>query len=96
MRLKQKPSLFMFSMFYLQSHRDTVSSIGIVRGKSLPLVDSCDHICYFRHALALDECRVKFMPECIFKDEQNGKQDRKEREEGRVKEVWFPGSHSDV
>jgi uncharacterized protein (DUF2235 family) len=45
--------------------RDTVSSIGIVRGRNLPLTDSCDHICYFRHALALDERRVKFLPECI-------------------------------
>ncbi|KZP18246.1 hypothetical protein FIBSPDRAFT_703355, partial [Athelia psychrophila] len=44
---------------------DTVSSIGIFKGMTLPLTDSCDHVCAFRHALALDECRVKFLPECI-------------------------------
>ncbi|KAF8532002.1 hypothetical protein JB92DRAFT_3104386 [Gautieria morchelliformis] len=42
---------------------DTVSSVGIVRNKSLPLTDQTDHICFFRHALALDERRVKFLPE---------------------------------
>ncbi|KIM83614.1 hypothetical protein PILCRDRAFT_69195, partial [Piloderma croceum F 1598] len=44
---------------------DTVSSIGILRGISLPLADSHTHICIFRHALALDEHRVKFLPECV-------------------------------
>jgi uncharacterized protein (DUF2235 family) len=48
--------------------RDTVSSIGIARGKSmLPLsVDGMKHVCYFRHALALDERRVKFLPEYAY------------------------------
>lgn len=47
----------------IQANRDTVSSIGIVRGKTLPGTDDPEHICYFRHALALDERRVKFLPE---------------------------------
>ena len=47
-------------------HRDCVSSVGIVKDKLLPLTHSSDHICYFRHALALDERRVKFLPECVF------------------------------
>ncbi|KAF8575301.1 hypothetical protein K439DRAFT_1623713 [Ramaria rubella] len=42
---------------------DTVSSIGVVRGKNLPGTASQDHICFFRYALALDERRVKFLPE---------------------------------
>ncbi|CAG8703027.1 2076_t:CDS:2, partial [Acaulospora colombiana] len=42
---------------------DTVSSVGIVRGKNLPLTDTVDNVCFFRHALALDERRVKFLPE---------------------------------
>ena len=48
--------------------RDTVSSIGIARGKSmLPgTVDGMTHVCYFRHALALDERRVKFLPEYAY------------------------------
>jgi len=47
------------------SERDTVSSIGIVRGQHmLPgTIDGMTHVCYFRHALALDERRVKFLPE---------------------------------
>jgi len=49
------------------SCRDTISSVGLFRGKLLPLTtESCDHICIFRHALALDECRVKFLPEYVF------------------------------
>ena len=45
--------------------RDTVSSIGIARSKDmLPrTIDGMSHVCYFRHALALDERRVKFLPE---------------------------------
>ncbi|KAG1784570.1 uncharacterized protein HD556DRAFT_1205793, partial [Suillus plorans] len=43
---------------------DTVSSVGVVRGKTLPsTTDGDHHMCYFRHALALDERRVKFLPE---------------------------------
>jgi uncharacterized protein (DUF2235 family) len=82
-------------------HRDTVSSVGIVRGKSLPLTNSAEHICFFRHALALDECRVKFLPEyvnggsattvntsTVVQTNSNG--------QPRIKEVWFPGTHSDM
>lgn len=48
------------------SHRDTVSSVGIVRNKVLPgTADGMEHVCVFRHALALDERRVKFLPEYV-------------------------------
>lgn len=78
---------------FVDADRDTVSSIGIVRGKSLPLTESCDHICYFRHALALDERRVKFLPEYV----THKAADRmKSMKFARVKEVWFAGCHSDV
>ena len=43
-------------------YRDTVASIGVVKGMLLPLND---HVCFFRHALALDEGRVKFIPEYL-------------------------------
>ena len=46
--------------------RDTVSSVGAFRDKNLPLTDTANHICYIRHALALDERRVKFLPEFIY------------------------------
>ena len=29
-------------------------------------VDGMKHVCFFRHALALDECRVKFLPEYAY------------------------------
>ncbi|KAE9400501.1 WD40 repeat-like protein [Gymnopus androsaceus JB14] len=47
---------------------DTVSSIGSVRpAKDLPLTTSgMKHVCYFRHALALDERRVRFLPEYAY------------------------------
>ena len=47
--------------------RDTVSSVGFMRGKTFFLTSaSASHACHFRHALALDERRVKFMPEYFF------------------------------
>ncbi|KAI6095041.1 hypothetical protein EDD16DRAFT_1502496 [Pisolithus croceorrhizus] len=71
---------------------DTVSSVGgVLRSRSLPLtVTSCDHICHFRHALALDERRVKFLPEYVYGGRANPTND------DHIKEVWFPGSHRDL
>ncbi|KAG1740618.1 hypothetical protein EDB19DRAFT_1635214, partial [Suillus lakei] len=79
---------------------DTVSSVGIRKENILPSTDTCDHICYFRQALALDECRVKFLPEYVY----GGMSDRlksklappHKNESHNVKEVWFAGSHSDT
>lgn len=52
--------------------RDTVSSVGIVEATLLPLTESCAHITTFRHALALDERRVKFLPEYVFWNDVSG------------------------
>ncbi|KAH7920359.1 hypothetical protein BV22DRAFT_1021384 [Leucogyrophana mollusca] len=74
---------------------DTVSSIGIVRSKSLPATEDLKHTCYFRHALALDERRVKFLPEYVC----GGDTDitNTVRKHGpHIKEVWFSGCHSDI
>ena len=94
------------SWLYMENYRDTVSSIGIIKGKNLPGTDSPDHICFFRHALALDECRVKFMPEYarggVMLDAGVSQQAaRFSHSEGplsgpRVKETWFKGTHSDM
>jgi uncharacterized protein (DUF2235 family) len=73
---------------------DTVSSIGITRGKSLPMTDSCSHVRFFRHALALDERRVKYLPECV--TQPGEKAEENQLEPPRIKEVWFAGSHSDI
>ena len=48
------------------------------------------HVCVFRHALALHELRVKFLPEYA-----NGDAGPLAGH-GNVKEVWFAGSHSDM
>ncbi|KAJ7499769.1 hypothetical protein FB451DRAFT_1118880, partial [Mycena latifolia] len=71
---------------------DTVSSIGVFHGKPLPLTSSARHICIFRHALALDERRVKFVPEYV--DHDTGSVPGAQPVD--VKEVWFAGTHSDI
>jgi hypothetical protein len=48
-----------------------VSSVGFLRQMPLPLTDTADHVCFFRHALALDERRVKFIPEYLLKSESS-------------------------
>ncbi|RXW15239.1 hypothetical protein EST38_g10616 [Candolleomyces aberdarensis] len=78
-------------------NRDTVSSIGIARGKRvLPgTTDGMGHVCYFRHALALDERRVKFLPEYAW----GGKTlipPSSNNDPPQVLEVWFAGTHSDM
>lgn len=110
------------------SGRDTVSSVGVVRNKSLPLTDRTDHICFFCHALALDEHRVKFLPKYAHGGMLNlkpGQQKQDTSQPGKfrrsadfisddnevidtkadvetpsphphIKEVWFPGTHSDM
>ncbi|CAA7268966.1 unnamed protein product [Cyclocybe aegerita] len=70
---------------------DTVSSIGIVRGSPmLPgTVDGMGHVCYFRHALALDERRVKFLPEFAYGGTTLGDEDPDDplRAEDRPRDV---------
>ncbi|KAJ7441214.1 hypothetical protein FB451DRAFT_1441433 [Mycena latifolia] len=76
---------------------DTVSSVGVFRGKPLPLTSSARHICTFRHALALDECRVKFLLEYV--DGGGSTVSSNSTDAGNpidVKEVWFAGTHSDI
>ena len=87
-----------------------MSSIGVIRGKSMPgTTEVSDDICYFRHALALDERRVKFLPEYVCgglshdaKIQRTIGSMTKARESSksgvgvRVKEVWFAGCHSDM
>ncbi|KAF8523846.1 hypothetical protein JB92DRAFT_2883113, partial [Gautieria morchelliformis] len=98
---------------------DTVSSVGTIRSKVLPLTDETDHVCFFRHALALDERRVKFLPEYahggvyqrkVAQRKEDASQaakarrsadlaadeDKRSASRPRIKEVWFPGTHSDI
>ncbi|KAI0052943.1 hypothetical protein FA95DRAFT_1601311 [Auriscalpium vulgare] len=71
---------------------DTVASVGIVKGPSLPeTTTGMRHVCVFRHGLALDERRCKFLPEFV-----NGGNGPSKTASGNVKEVWFVGTHADV
>ena len=86
--------------------RDTISSIGTVR--EIPMlpgtINGMKHVCYFRHALALDERRVNFLPEYAYGG--SSKADQEESPDQDVKdstgkqphtlEVWFAGTHSDM
>lgn len=69
-----------------------------------------DGVCFFRHALALDERRVKFLPlyinggasegssntsENAAQSQQQATDDR-QKIAPRIKEVWFSGCHSDM
>jgi len=73
---------------------DTVSSVGFFRNKYYPGAELAENICFFRHALALDERRVKFIPEYIFAKEESFSPG--EFGPPRCKEVWFRGCHSDI
>lgn len=42
--------------------RDTVQSVGVLPKRRLPFTASSNHIRYFRHAISLDERRVRFQP----------------------------------
>ena len=94
------------SWLHMGHYRDTVSSIGVIRGKDLPGTVSPEHICFFRHALALDERRVKFMPEYArggvmlgaegSPHEANYSYTKGSSSEPPVKETWFTGTHSDM
>lgn len=60
------------------------------------------HVKFFRHALALDERRVKFLPEYAYEgsslpaDNVEERKYRSTNEAPHTKEVWFAGTHSDM
>ncbi|KAF8554224.1 hypothetical protein OG21DRAFT_1412956 [Imleria badia] len=76
---------------------DTVSSVWLRRGeKFLSKSSSAAHACHFRHALALDERRVKFIPEYFHEMNSQTHDGKSKYITPDLKEVWFAGSHSDV
>ena len=52
-------------------------------------------VCYFRQALALDECRAAYMPEYAGKHEETTDSESLS-ERPHILEVWFAGKHFDV
>lgn len=82
-----------------------MSSVGVVRERNLPgTTDGMQHVCFFRHALALDERRVKFLPEYAWGGVARNSTRRVEGKHteqrsdllAHTKEVWFAGTHSDM
>ncbi|KAF8531973.1 hypothetical protein JB92DRAFT_2845839 [Gautieria morchelliformis] len=75
---------------------DTVSSVAIVRNKVLPLTDQIDHVCFFRHALALEARRSAGLT--ADEDKLNDTETDAESSSFHpdIKEVWFPGTHPDI
>ncbi|KAJ7643717.1 hypothetical protein FB45DRAFT_280795 [Roridomyces roridus] len=72
---------------------ETVDSVGVLMGRTLPFTGLNTSIKTLRHALALDEHRVRFQPYlCEPKDAPTPKGQMPED----VLEVWFAGAHSDV
>ena len=47
--------------YFISPPRDTVNSVGLIE-KTLPFADKNTTILHFRHAVSLDERRVKFRP----------------------------------
>jgi hypothetical protein len=79
-------------------NRDTVAAVGL-RHQTLPLVvGSCDHICFIRHALTLDERRASFLPLPIGNTQADSSRSCEKRpsHDAHIKEVWFAGTHSEV
>ena len=92
-------SFHSFPRWYLRLTfiRDTVSSLGLIKGDTFVSTSaSVINASHFRHALALDERRVKFMPEYF--QEMNTQHNNILRVGAKsdVKEVWFAGCHADV
>ncbi len=74
---------------------DTVGALGVpgplARRHRFHNVTLSERVACARHALAIDERRIKFEPSLWEVDESLGA-----GQELRVKQVWFEGAHSDV
>ncbi|KAK4051998.1 hypothetical protein OIO90_004528 [Microbotryomycetes sp. JL221] len=83
---------------------DTVASVGALKPKTLPFSAGSSMISHFRHALALDEHRVRFIPQVWLNDDAatNSCQDGSKvlpldsSCSPTTKEVWFVGCHSNI
>ncbi|KAB8342812.1 hypothetical protein FH972_022410 [Carpinus fangiana] len=69
---------------------DCVGSVGALTSPKnpCPIVGTAQHV---RHAVAVDERRVKFKPALLEQDTKSNKATHESH-----KEVWFPGNHGDV
>ena len=66
---------------------DTVKSVGMIKPRVFPNTILNEDVHFGRHAIAIDEKRIKFQPS-LWENSDSNKQD--------IKQVWFTGVHSDV
>ncbi|KAM0740102.1 hypothetical protein ACQRIT_005286 [Beauveria bassiana] len=71
---------------------DCVSSVAVLERKAPIPIEVVGTAHYVRHAVAVDERRVKFKAALLAQDIRDTKNDDSED----IKEVWFPGCHGDV
>ncbi|KAI2623300.1 hypothetical protein GGR54DRAFT_46782 [Hypoxylon sp. NC1633] len=70
---------------------DCVNSVAILESKAPMPVPVTGTAHYVRHAVAVDERRVKFKVALLAQDIRASTHDHED-----IKEVWFPGGHGDV
>jgi len=72
---------------------DCVNSISVFEPRTPIPVPIKGTATYVRHAVAVDERRVKFKPALLAQDIRALTRDHEKED---IKEVWFPGCHGDV
>ena len=85
---------------------DCVNSVAVVEKSAPAPVEVAGTAKYIRHAVAVDERRVKFKPALFAQDIRNehkkneqcakSQQHRDDQKKSNIREVWFPGNHGDV
>ncbi|KAJ7160144.1 hypothetical protein C8R46DRAFT_1223641 [Mycena filopes] len=75
---------------------DTVSSVGVFMGRTLPFTSVNTTIKTFRHAVSLDEHRVRFMPYLLEPKQSSPNTPQDEQPPTDALECWFSGCHSDI
>ncbi|KAJ7741369.1 hypothetical protein B0H16DRAFT_1565561 [Mycena metata] len=75
---------------------DTVSSVGVFMGRTLPFTSVNTSIKTFRHAVSLDEHRVRFMPYLLEPKSSDSSTPKDEVPPTDSLECWFSGCHSDI
>ncbi|KZT51457.1 hypothetical protein CALCODRAFT_521364 [Calocera cornea HHB12733] len=83
---------------------DTVESVGVVKNVSFPFTASGNHIRVFRHAISLDERRVKFKANHYHASLNLARLSQAAADEDAasglaetdMQEVWFAGGHGEI
>ena len=76
--------------------RDTVAAVSVHSNPPPLVVGACDHVCFVRHALALDERRAPFLHLPISLTPLPQSTPPGNPYQIHIKEVWFSGTHSEV